>query len=109
MKLLNSAVTDKSTSEDDAFRTFVESFGTHYFKHAKFGSKLIYEKKYVSRSKNSEEKETRSFCAAQSASGCVEGGVAAIGASAGGCANTNTTKCNVSLSVFSISQMTTTI
>ena len=114
--MLNDAITNSLVSEDDAFKSFVETFGTHYVKHAKFGAKLYYEKKYNSRSRNSEEKNDRNDCTVSSAKGCVEGSIPIVpverdddeddeeggllpSVSAKACAGEDTKKCHVSHNV----------
>ena len=56
-------------------RQFLYDFGTHYLKSTYLGSKLIFEKRFLSQTSNTESESSRNKCVSDAAHGSVGGGV----------------------------------
>ena len=61
--------------QDRSMKRFMETFGTHYSIKTQLGAMLIYEKRFTSRSRDSEQSTSRKQCSKWAASGCIGGGV----------------------------------
>jgi len=82
--LANGAVSSNSQTKRHNFLRFIENFGTHYQKQTRLGAKMIYEKRFKTRSKSTGESSSRSECAKHSASASVGGTYAGFGGSVEG-------------------------
>jgi len=89
--LANGAVSSDPQKKKEYFQRFLVNFGTHYQKQTRLGAKLIYEKRYKSRSKTTSESETRKACTKHDASASIGGSSAGFGGSVE--AHTSSEKC----------------
>jgi len=85
--LANGAVLKKK----EYFERFLANFGTHYQKQTRLGAKMIYEKRFKSRSQSTSESETRKACTNHAASASIGGSYAGFGGSVE--AHTSSKKC----------------
>jgi len=93
MRLLaNGAVSSNDATKRNNFMGFLAEFGTHYQKQTRLGAKMIYEKRFSTRSKSKSESSSRSECAKHSVSAEVKGSYG--GFSAGVEGHTGSEKCN---------------
>ena len=74
----------------------IREFGTHYIKKAQFGAKLVFEKRYTSSSKSSQQVAERKECSEWEAEGCLGGGggFGVVDAEAAACAGAKVSKCS---------------
>lgn len=96
---LEQTLTKSTSTQQAVMKRFVDSFGTHIMTETDFGAKMIYEKRFTSRSKSAKESNTRKSCVRESLSGCVGGGYTGaskrlVQASAKTCLGSKEGKCN---------------
>ena len=98
LQVLNEAVSKGSPEKKQAFKRFVEQFGTHFLEETQLGAKVYYERRFNKRSKDVGTMNSRKDCVGKAAEGCTGGNFAIffIKASAEVCPSKSTEHCTVS-------------
>ena len=86
------ASSENTTQEENAVRSFIREFGTHFIKTTKLGAQLIYERRYQTKSESRDEQLARSKCVKHGAQLAVSG--SGHGFEAGTEAGINNTICS---------------
>ena len=98
LQILNDAVSKGSPEKKQAFKRFVEQFGTHFLQESQLGAKIYYERRFSKKSKDVGTMNSRKDCVGKAAEGCTGGNFAIffIKASAEACPSKTTDHCTVS-------------
>ena len=100
MNDLSNAVGKEQSEKDQAFKRFVNQFGTHFVEETQLGAKIYYERRFTKRSTSVTTGNTRKDCVGKAAEGCTGGNfeIFFISANAETCPSKETQQCTVSLS-----------
>ena len=76
LQILNDAVSKGSPEKKQAFKRFVEQFGTHFLQESQLGAKIYYERRFSKKSKDVGTMNSRKDCVGKAAEGCTGGNFA---------------------------------
>jgi hypothetical protein len=94
LESLDSSLSKDENGQLEAYRLFVQTFGTHFVQKAQYGASLHYMRLFKKRSQSEAESIKRNSCFASAAEGCVGGGYSGtVEVSAKACIDANFKEC----------------